>query len=67
MSHQYVYIFSNELYPDDLLKIGWTKRHPSLRARDLQTSGVPTPFTVEYVIITSNGRNLEKEMDFHFA
>jgi hypothetical protein len=62
MSNQYVYIFSNELYTDDLLKIGWTKRHPSLRARDLQTSGVPTPFTVEYVIITSNGRNLEKEI-----
>ena len=65
MSNQYVYIFSNELYPDDLLKIGWTKRHPSLRARDLQTSGVPTPFTVEYVIITSNGRNLEKEIHSH--
>jgi hypothetical protein len=62
MSHQYVYIFSNELYPDDLLKIGWTKCHPSLRARDLQTAGVPAPFTVEYVIITSNGRNLEKEI-----
>ena len=62
MSHQYVYIFSNELYPDDLLKIGWTKRHPSLRARDLKTAGVPAPFTVEYVIITSNGRDLEKEI-----
>ena len=62
MSHQYVYIFSNELYPDDLLKIGWTKCHPSLQAHNLQTAGVPAPFTVEYVIITSNGRNLEKEI-----
>ena len=62
MSHQYVYIFSNELYPDDLLKIGWTKCHPSLQAHNLQTAGVPAPFTVEYVIITSNGRDLEKEI-----
>ena len=62
MTNQYVYIFSNELYPQDFLKIGWTRNHPSVRAQNLQTSGVPSPFTVEYVIITSSGRSLEKEI-----
>ena len=44
MTNQYVYILSNELYPQDFLKIGWTRSHPSLRAQNLQTSGIPSPF-----------------------
>ena len=62
MPNQYVYILSNESFPHDILKIGWTRCHPSLRAQNLQTSGVPSPFTVEYVIVTSSGRSLEKEI-----
>jgi hypothetical protein len=65
MPNQYVYIFSNELYPQDFLKIGWTRNHPSLRAQNLQTSGIPSPFTVEYVIVTSSGRSLEKKIHRH--
>ena len=65
MTNQYVYILSNELYPQDFLKIGWTRNHPSLRAQNLQTSGIPSPFTVEYVIVTSSGRSLEKKIHSH--
>jgi hypothetical protein len=60
-----VYILSNEFYPDDIFYIGSTKRHPSLRAQELYTSSVPSPFTVEYVIVTSSGRSLEKKIHRH--
>ena len=57
---QYVYVMSNSSFPDDVLKIGWTREHPNIRAKDLHTSGIPTPFTVEYVIITPDGSKIEK-------
>jgi hypothetical protein len=62
---QYVYVMSNISYPDDLLKIGWTREHPNIRANDLHTSGIPTPFNVEYVIITQEGSKLEKNIHEH--
>lgn len=62
---QYVYVMSNPSYPDDILKIGWTREHPSIRANDLHTSGIPTPFIIEYVIITYEGSKLEKKIHDH--
>ena len=62
---QYVYIMSNPSFPGDVLKIGWTREHPNKRANDLHTSGIPTPFIVEYVIITSEGSKLEKQIHDH--
>ena len=63
--HEYVYILSNPSYRENLLKIGFTKEHPLIRAEDLQTSGVPEPFIVEGIIITSNGNLLEKKIHNH--
>jgi hypothetical protein len=57
---QYVYVMSNPSFPEDMLKIGWTREHPNIRANDLHTSGVPTPFIVEFVIITLEGSKVEK-------
>jgi len=57
---QYVYVMSNSSFPEDVLKIGWTREHPNIRAADLHTSGIPNPFIVEYVIITQEGSKLEK-------
>ena len=62
---QYVYVMSNPSFPGDVLKIGWTREHPDKRANDLHTSGIPTPFIVEYVIITSEGSKLEKQIHKH--
>jgi len=62
---QYVYVMSNPSFPGDVLKIGWTREHPNKRANDLHTSGIPTPFIVEYVIITSEGSKLEKKIHNH--
>ena len=62
---QYVYIMSNPSFEDDVFKIGWTREHPIKRANDLHTSGVPTPFVVESVIITMEGVKLEKRLHTH--
>ena len=59
---QYVYVLSNLSLPTNLLKIGWTRDHPSIRAGALYTSGVPTPFVVEHIIITQDGRALEQRI-----
>jgi len=56
---------SNASFPDDVLKIGWTREHPNIRANNLHTSGIPTPFTVEYVIITPDGSKIEKQIHTH--
>lgn len=55
----YVYVMSNKAMPG-LYKIGCTARHPSERASDLYTTGVPSPFIVEYCILIDNYSNIEK-------
>lgn len=44
-----VYILSNPSFQSDILKVGRTGRDvgPALRARQLRSTGVPSPFTVE--------------------
>lgn len=59
---QYVYVMSNTSFDDDVFKIGWTREHPVIRANNLHTSGLPTPFAVEYVITTTEGAKLEKNI-----
>ena len=64
---QYVYVMSNPSFPEDMLKIGWTREHPNIRANGLHTSGIPTPFIVEFVIITPEGSKLEKKIHKHIG
>ena len=47
MASGFVYVLLNPSYPD-LVKIGLTERTSEERARELRTSGVPTPFIVLY-------------------
>ena len=60
---QCVYIMSNPSYDDDVLKIGWTRKHHIKRS--LQATGVPTSFVVEFVIITHEGPALETQIHNH--
>ena len=60
---EYVYVMSNPSFADDTLKVGWTRDHPNIRANDLHTSGLPTPFRVECVIVTNEGSKLEEYTD----
>lgn len=45
----FVYILSNSAFPN-YVKIGYTTKDPTLRAKELDTTGLPTPFVVEYVL-----------------
>jgi len=62
---QYIYIMSNSSFSEDMLKIGWTRGHPNIRANELYTTGVPTPFIIEFSIITTDGAKLEKKIHEH--
>jgi hypothetical protein len=53
VDNEYIYFMSNASFDEDIIKIGWSRKHPSLRACELYTSGLPTPFTIEYVITTN--------------
>ena len=59
----YVYIMSNPSHDDDVLKIGWTRKHHIKRS--MQATGVPTSFVVEFVIITNEGHELETQIHAH--
>jgi hypothetical protein len=45
---QYLYVFSNPSMPG-MLKIGSTTRPPHERQLELHSTGVPTPFEIEYI------------------
>lgn len=57
----YIYILSNSAYKDNLLKIGITDTLPSnRRVNELYTTGVPSPFAVEYYALVKNYQRVEK-------
>jgi hypothetical protein len=62
MADGYIYCLSNPSIPG-LLKIGTTTRTPEERARELFTTGVATPFKVEFSRRTEN--SLKKEKGIH--
>lgn len=58
----WVYVLSNPSMPG-LLKVGYTKQFPDLRAYQLSTAtGVATPFRVEYSFKCHEGEFLETEI-----
>ena len=57
---QYVYCLSNPDYITNLYKIGFTQKNPKVRANELYSTGVPSEFTIEFIIETPDGKLLEK-------
>ncbi|MET4613357.1 hypothetical protein ABIC28_004358 [Rhodococcus sp. PvR044] len=55
----FVYVLSNASMPG-LVKVGCTSRLAEDRAKELQTTGVPTQFLVEFRILTSHPESVEK-------
>ena len=53
MSTGWVYVLSNPSIPSQV-KVGWTKGRPEDRAKELQGTGVPTPFEAETAFLFSN-------------
>jgi hypothetical protein len=58
MAKGFVYIFSNASMPG-LLKIGFSTKVPTERAAELNTTGVPSPFVVEYYCLIGEAAALE--------
>jgi len=61
MTEGYVYCFSNPEYPT-LLKVGRTGKTPKERAKDLETTGVPAPFKIEFAKKVKNIETAEKNI-----
>lgn len=67
MNMGYVYILTNKSYRygwlrRKLLKIGQTSKNPEDRAKELSSTGVPTPFEVVYYLQSDQYEEIEKEM-----
>lgn len=60
----YIYCASNSSFPG-LLKIGMTMRAPEERVKELFTTGVPTPFKIEFTRYVNNPE--EHENNIHTA
>lgn len=66
MSQGYVYILSNPSMPG-MVKIGKTTRTVEQRCSELHQTGVPTPFVVEYEVLSPNCTELEAAMHRHLS
>lgn len=55
----WVYVLSNRAMPN-MLKIGFSTRDPSLRIQELNTTGLPHPFVVEYDVLVMGPREVEQ-------
>ena len=63
----YVYILTNKSYRYGwlrrrLIKIGKTEKDPTERAKELRSTGVPTPFEVAYYLQSDQYEEIEKKM-----
>ena len=62
----WVYVITNDSLPE-LVKIGFTTRHPRERAKELQGTNVPGSFAVEYAALVEQPRKLESEVHKHLS
>jgi hypothetical protein len=63
----FVYIMSNPAFPS-LIKIGCSDRDPGeFRKKELESTGVPEPFTVEYWAFIENHQKVERLVHLRFA
>ncbi|MBM0744840.1 GIY-YIG nuclease family protein (plasmid) [Phormidium sp. CLA17] len=66
MAQGFVYVLLNPSFPDQV-KIGRTEKTVELRAKQLRTTGVPTPFLVVYDELVSNYEVVEDILHNRFA
>ena len=64
LNTEYVYCLSNTSFSPDILKIGWTRHNPAYRANQLYTTGLPTPFKIEF--LTNQGKG-SREESYHIV
>lgn len=61
MNSGYIYVMSNESMPG-LVKIGRANRAPDERALELNSTGVPKPFQVDYQILVEDTVSIERQI-----
>ena len=61
MTEGYIYCLSNPSMPG-ILKVGMTERTPDVRVKELFTTGVPTPFTIEFAKKVKDVKKKEKKL-----
>ncbi|MDZ7969847.1 MAG: GIY-YIG nuclease family protein [Nostoc sp. DedSLP03] len=66
MAQGFVYVLLNPSFPDQI-KIGLTEQTSELRAKQLRTTGVPTPFIVIYDELVSECELVERKLHQRFA
>ena len=66
MAQGFVYVLLNPSFPDQV-KIGRTEKTVELRAKQLRTTGVPTPFIVVYDELVSDCYAVEDILHSRFA
>jgi len=57
----WVYIISNKAMPG-LVKIGFSRQDPDLRARELGGTGVPHPYVVDFEVLVVHPRIIERKV-----
>jgi hypothetical protein len=57
----WVYVISNRSMPG-LIKVGFTLKDPDLRAKELDNTGAPHPYIVEYEVMVNHPRDLEQRV-----
>jgi hypothetical protein len=61
MTQEELYVLSNPSFPN-LYKVGWTEGDSEIRAEQLFTTGVPTPFHVESKWKLNKAKSFEKHI-----
>lgn len=55
----WVYVISNKAMPN-LIKVGYSMKDPGLRAAELNHTGSPHPYVVDYEVLVENPREVEQ-------
>jgi hypothetical protein len=58
----WIYIFSNPAFKENIIKIGKTSRTPKKRITEIDTTGVPDSFSLEYKALVKNYSSVEKHV-----
>ena len=57
----FVYIMTNKAMPN-IFKIGYSQKDPAIRAEELETTGIPHPFVVEYEALVDEPYEIEQKV-----
>lgn len=62
----WVYIITNKAMPD-LVKVGYSTKDPQLRAAELNHTGTPHPYLVQFDMLIENPREIEQLAHAHLS